>query len=83
MSPLPLHITYFEHAPSFSHGNGTIGICLGVSIAVPDGAQKARTNAAIVTTLKCNIVAAISLRDAINAALLLAQPIDNPHGKPS
>jgi hypothetical protein len=37
--------------------------------------------AAVVGFLKCNIPAAIALRDAIDSALLLAQPIEKPEGK--
>lgn len=74
MSPVGLPITYFEHAPSFSHLNGIISIALTVGSVVPGGGEKVLTIAGVVTTLKCNIPAAIALRDAINSALLLAQP---------
>ena len=81
MSPIALPITYFEHAPSFSHLNGIIGIALTVGTVVPVGTETTRTIASVVTTLKCNIPAAIALRDAINGALLLAQPVEKPEGK--
>lgn len=83
MSPLPLLITYFEHAPSFSHLNGIIGVSLTVGSVVPAGSSQTRTVASVVTTLKCNIPAAMALRDALNGALLLAQPAGNTDEKPS
>jgi len=81
LSPVPLSITYFEHAPSFSYLNGIVGVALSVATVVPNGASKTREIASIVTTLKCNIPAAIALRDAINGALLLAEPAEKPEGK--
>jgi hypothetical protein len=80
LSPLPLSITYFENAPSFSYLNGIIGVALSVATVVPDGANNTREIASIVSTLKCNIPAAIALRDAINGALLLAQPVEKSEG---
>jgi hypothetical protein len=80
ISPVGIPITYFEHTPSFSHLNGIIGITLAVTGVVPAADDKTRTVAGVVTFLKCNIPAAIALRDAINGALLLAQPVEKPEG---
>jgi hypothetical protein len=80
MSPIALPITYFEHVPSFSHLNGIVGVCLVVGGVVPSGPDTAITIASVVTNLKCNIPAAIALRDALNGALLLAQPVEKPEG---
>lgn len=80
MSPVPLPITYFEHAPSFSYLNGIVGVALTVGSVVPDGGTKTRTVAAVAAHLKCNIAGAIALRDALNGALLMAQPVEKPDG---
>lgn len=80
MSPVGIPVTYFEHAASFSHLNGVIGITLTVTGVVPAGGDKTKTVAGVATFLKCNIPAAMSLRDAINGALLLAQPVEKPDG---
>ena len=74
MSPFGIPVTYFEHTPSFSHLNGVIGVTLAVTGVVPAGKEQTRTVAGVVAFLKCNIPAAMALRDALNGALLLAQP---------
>jgi hypothetical protein len=61
--------------------NGVIGITLTVTGNVPLADGSVATCAAVVAHLKCNIPAALSLRDALNQALLLAQPVENPEGK--
>lgn len=70
----PLPVVYFDHAPGLSHMNGIIGITLTVTGHVPNETGDMDLIASIVAHLKCNIPAAISLRDALNKALLLAQP---------
>jgi hypothetical protein len=37
--------------------------------------------ASVAAHLKCNIPAAKALRDALDRALLLARPVENPEGK--
>ena len=81
LSPAPLPVVYFDGAPGLSHLNGVIGITLTVTGNVPLADGSVATCAAVVTHLKCNIPAALSLRDALNQALLLAAPVENPEGK--
>ena len=77
----PLPIVYFDNSPCISHLNGIIGITLTVTGGVPTEADGVETAAAVVAYLKCNVFAAITLRDAIDKALLLAQPVEKPEGK--
>ena len=65
---------FYEGAPVASHINGVINITLSASRAYigPDGAP--RTDHVVVAYLGGNVQAAVSLREAINNALLLAAP---------
>lgn len=83
MSPWPLPVIYFEEAPSLSHLNGIIGITLAVGANVPGPNQTVLGVASVVAYLKCNIPAALALKGALDAALLLAQPAGNQSEKPS
>jgi hypothetical protein len=81
MSPIPMNIVYFDSAPSLSHMNGIIGITLVVTGNVPFSDKGVANVASVVAHLKCNIPAAMALRDSLNSALLLAQPVEKPEGK--
>lgn len=80
LSPFGLPIIYFEHVPSFSHLNGIIGIPLVTGAVVPGADNTVIAVASVVAHLKCNIPAARALRDVIDSALLLAQPVEKPEG---
>ena len=75
----PLPIVYFDNTPCISHLNGIIGITLTVTGGVPTGTGSVDECAAVVAFLKCNIPAAIALKDALEKGLLLATPM--PEGK--
>jgi hypothetical protein len=78
----PLPVVYFEEAPSFSHVNGIISVTLATLVPIPTNAPDgAKYIAGIPAILKCNIQGASALRNALNSALLLAQPVENPEGK--
>jgi hypothetical protein len=80
LSQIPLPFIYFDGAPALSHLNGVIGITLVATGTVPT--QHGITNvASVVAHLKCNVPAAMALRAALDSALLLAQPVENPQGK--
>lgn len=81
LSSAPLPIIYFDGAPSLSHLNGVIGITLTVTGNVPTADGNIIQVASVAAHLKCNIPAAMALREALNSALLLAQPVENPEGK--
>jgi hypothetical protein len=81
LSQIPLPVIYFDASPSSSHLNGIIGITLTVSGNVPTSDGKIVPCAGVVAHLKCNIPAAMQLRGALDNALLLAQPVENPEGK--
>jgi hypothetical protein len=81
LQPQPIPVLYFDHAPTFSHMNGIIGVALTVSASVPAAGEGIDTCIAVAAFLKCNITAAKTLRDALNSALLLAEPVENPDGK--
>lgn len=65
---------YFENAPAFGHINGVIRITLEALRDMPGPGRTVTTDRVVVAHLRMNIPAAVSLRDAINNALLLAAP---------
>ncbi len=79
-APVPISDTshapfiYFENAPTFGITNGVVNITLSANrnCAGPDG--RIVNQQIVVAYLRGNIPAAISLRHAINSALLLAAP---------
>jgi hypothetical protein len=77
----PLPVLYFDAAPCLSHLNGIIGITLTVTGGVPTEEGGVDNVASVAAYLKCNIPAAIALRQALDQAILLAQPVENPDGK--
>jgi hypothetical protein len=81
LNSTPMPIVYFDGAPTFSHFNGVIGVTLTVTGHVPNAEGGADICASTVAFLKCNIRAAMTLRAALDSALLLAQPVENPEGK--
>jgi hypothetical protein len=81
LSPMPLNVVYFDGAPSISHMNGIIGVTLVVTGNVPLSDKGVANVASVVAHLKCNIPAAMALRDSLSSALLLAQPVEKPEGK--
>jgi hypothetical protein len=81
LSNMPLPVVYFDGVPSLSHLNGIIGVTLVVTGTVPSSDGNIIQVASVVAHLKCNIPAAMALRGALDSALLLAQPVENPEGK--
>ena len=77
----PLPVVYFDHVPGLSHANGVIGITLPVTGNVPNETGGVMSVASVAAHLKCNIPAAKALRDALDRALLLARPVENPEGR--
>jgi hypothetical protein len=62
---------YFEGAPNFGFVNGIIGVTLAANRhLLRDGAPV--TDAVAIAHLRCNVPAAIELRNALDGALLLA-----------
>jgi hypothetical protein len=81
LSQIPMPVIYFDNAPSLSAVNGIIGVTLVVTGNVPAPDGKVAMCASVVAHLKCSIPAAIALRSALDSALLLAAPVENPKGK--
>jgi phosphohistidine swiveling domain-containing protein len=52
-----------------------------VTGGIPTADEGVTTCAAVVAFLKCNVPAAIALKGALESAILLAQPVENPEGK--
>lgn len=70
---------YFEEAPALGHVNGLIRITLSAERVVlnkgtPVGEQ------VVTGYLRTNIQGARSLIDALQGALLMAQPVEKPEG---
>jgi hypothetical protein len=65
---------FYENAPAFGFMNGVVNITLSANrtYAGPDGAIV--NEQVVVAYLRGNVPAAISLRQAIDSALLLAAP---------
>ena len=72
-------IITFETAPTFGHILGLIDISLVVSRSVPGPGQPTR-EAVVVANLRCTQAGAADLRDALNGALLMLQPVEKPDG---
>lgn len=73
-------IIVFEAAPSFGYTNGLIDVCLVTTRIVPRIGSQTVREAAIVANLRCTAAGAISLRDALNGALLMLEPVENESG---
>jgi hypothetical protein len=69
----PMPIVYFDSVPALSHLNGIIGVTLTVTGGVPTADRSVTNCASVAAFLKCNIPAAIALKEAIEGALLLAK----------
>lgn len=66
---------YFENAPAFGHIGGVIRVTLTASRDMPvNNEQKVMSDTVVVAHLRMNINAALSLKFAIEGALLLANP---------
>jgi hypothetical protein len=67
---------YFEMASAFGHANGIIRITLEAAriMPAPGNPQAAVIDRVIIAHLRMNIPAALSLKAAIDGALLLATP---------
>ena len=69
---------FYEVAPAFGFMNGVVNITLSANRTYA-GAEGAISEQVVVAYLRGNVQAALSLRQAIDSALLLAAP--TPEGK--
>jgi hypothetical protein len=67
-------VIYFENAPALGCVPGVIRLTLSTGITLPTSDGKVRNEELVVCYLRCNVLAAVSLRKAIDDALLLAAP---------
>jgi hypothetical protein len=74
-------IIFFEFCPTLGNNNGLINILLATGIVLPTATTATDVVPVAVAHLRCSSAAATQLRDALNAALLIGQPVDNPQGK--
>ena len=65
---------YFEEASAMSHLNGVIRITLEAGRVIPSADGRVDIDKVMVAHLRMNIPAALSLKSAIEGALLLATP---------
>jgi hypothetical protein len=74
-------VIFFEACPTLGNNNGLINVMLATGLIepAPDGQIRSRVKA--VAHLWMTTVAAIGLRDAIDKALLIGVPVENPGGK--
>ena len=66
-------LIYFDAAPTYGVNNGAIQVELAASTVLPDGSGGVRIDVLITANLRCRPPAAISLREAIDKALEMAQ----------
>jgi hypothetical protein len=74
-------IIYFEFCPTLGNNNGLINILLAAGVVLPTGGSTTDVQPVAVAHLRCSSAAAIQLRDALDKALLMGAPVDNPQGK--
>lgn len=74
-------IIYFEFCPTLGNNAGLINIMLATGLVMPAGGSTTEIVPVAVAHLRCSAAAATQLRDAIDKALLIGQPVDNPQGK--
>lgn len=67
-------LVYFEEAPNFGNCNGVIHITLATYRHIPDGKGGITTDLVVEASLRSNVPAMLTLRKAIDDALLLAAP---------
>ena len=65
---------YFEIAPTLGHANGVINVTLTAGRAYPGKDETIINEQVVVAYLRGNVPAFMSLRQAINDAMLLAAP---------
>jgi hypothetical protein len=63
---------YFEEAPAFGCNNGIVNITIAAYRVLPTETGTTNSDLVVVGSLRCNIQAAISLKNALDGALLLA-----------
>ncbi len=69
---------YFESASAFGFWNGVVRITLEAMRTIPSGQDGGVVNDRVITAhLRMNIPAALSLKAAIEGALLLARPAES------
>jgi len=74
-------IIFFEFCPTLGNHNGLINIMLAAGIVMPSGGPGTDVVPVAVAHLRCTAAAATQLRDAIDKALLIGAPVQNPEGK--
>jgi uncharacterized membrane protein len=74
-------IIYFEYCPTLGNNNGVINVLLAAGIVLPTETSATNVVPVTVAHLRCSAVAATQLRDALDKALLLGQPVENPQGR--
>ena len=68
---------YFEEVPTFGHMNGIIRLTLDAIRIYPGAAPNTvKTDRVLVAHLRTNLLGARMLRDALDAALLMASPTE-------
>ena len=74
-------IIFFEFCPTLGNNQGLINIMLAAGIVMPTGSSATEVLPVAVAHLRCTTAAATQLRDAIDKALLIGAPVQNPEGK--
>jgi hypothetical protein len=67
---------YFDEASAFGHMNGVVRVTLETSQMIPLPDNRALSERVIVAHLRMSIPAAISLKNALEGALLMAVPTE-------
>lgn len=67
-------VLYFEEATNFGTLNGIVNVTLAIYRTLPDGKGGVATDLVSQCSLRGNLQAALSLRNALNDVLLMAVP---------
>lgn len=81
-APLPIlgienaPVVYFESLPTYAVISGVLSILLTIRVAVPNDTAPTKVGSVQVAVghLRCNIEAAVGLRDTIDRALAMTAP---------
>lgn len=80
VKPTQSPVITFEFAPTFGHVVGLIDVCLVISRAAIGPNGTSIREAEVVANLRCTRAGAIDLREALDKALLMLEPVENPEG---
>jgi hypothetical protein len=74
-------VIFFEICPTFGNNGGLINVMLAAGLVEPTPDGRVGSRAKAVAHLRMTAASAIDLKGAIDKALLIGAPVENPGGK--